>query len=150
MLTTRKTCDTSALAAVVVQMSTTTGTGTSPTRSSVSRFGSAATRVPRATASAAREDTRSVPQIRQPVAQHAREVLLRLGDGRDATRVLDGPGTGVVGGDRERQVAAVAVEQHAQVAAPTLDVVARQEDVHHLVLRGRLRHELHQSQRTLT
>src|SRR5262245_6873018 len=109
-------------------------------RISVRTFGSAVMRAPRPTASATREDT-PFPEIRQPVSQHPGEILARLGNGRDAAGLLYPPGSGVVGGDGERQVAAVAVEQHAQVPAPALDVVAGQEDIADLMPGGRFGHE---------
>src|SRR6186713_856002 len=120
----RKQTAATARAAGVGSSSTPTSTGTRPIRSSVRRFGSAARNVPRATASATGLEANAVlPQVRDPIAQHPREILACLGDGRDAARLLDPPSAGVVGGDRERQVAPVAIEQHAQVAAAALDVV---------------------------
>src|SRR5262245_32917780 len=80
----------------------TTTTGTKPIRSSVSRFGSAATRAPRAIGSATGlDDTLPLAHVRHPVAQHAGEVLAGLGDRGHTARLLDPPRARVVGGDRQ-------------------------------------------------
>src|SRR5262245_11389428 len=97
--------------------SATTTIGTRKTRRSVSTFGSAMTRAPPTSGSATGlEDTRPLAHVGHPVAQDAGEVFTGLGDGGNATRILDPSCARVVGGDRQRQVAPVAVEQHAQMA----------------------------------
>src|SRR6185295_17847271 len=119
-------------------------------RSSVRRFGSAARKVPRATTSATGLEANAVlPQICESVTQDPGEILARFEDWRHAACVLDPPGARIVGGDRERDVAPVAVEQHPQVTTATFDVVARQKDVPYLMHGRRRGHELHESLRSL-
>src|SRR5215468_6348891 len=105
-------------------------TGTSAMRKSVNRFGAADARTPRRATALTTEgdDTLTLAQIRQPVAQHPSEILARLRDRRDAAGLLHPSCPGVVRRDGEREIPAVPVEQHPEMATPALDVVARQED----------------------
>ena len=58
-------------------------------------------------------------------AGDARDVGARLGEGRHAAVARDVAGTGVVGGERERRVAAEAREHAREVAAAAVDVGER-------------------------
>src|SRR4029077_18415971 len=135
------------------QNSTTTITGTRPMRSKLSRFGSATTQLEpgRAAASAiGLADTRALPEIPEPVAEHAGEVLPGLGDVRDAAHLVDPHGSRIVGGHGEREIAVVAIEQATEVLDASLDVVLRREDVLHPDLRCGIRHQLHEPLRSLS
>src|SRR5262245_57274367 len=111
-------------------MRRTTSTGTRPIRKAVSEFGRTATRRPRPRASATGLDTaRLLAQVGEPVTEYAGQILARLWNARNAAGVLDALGAGVVRRHGQRDVAAIAVEEHAQVAAATLDVVAWEEHV---------------------
>src|SRR5262249_51604321 len=88
-----------------------TTTGTIAIRKSESRFGSANTAAPRPTALAMggdEDDTgslRAFATIVLAIAQHAREVVTRLRDVRDAPRRFDPGMPGVVRRHRVRHVA---------------------------------------------
>src|SRR5207253_5154517 len=72
-----------------------------------------------------RGDTRSRSfQVGEPVAQHALEVLARLGNRRHAAAFVHAADAGVVGGEGQLEIVPVAVEQLAQVPAAGLDVLA--------------------------
>src|SRR5689334_3352884 len=141
-----------------VHASSTTTTGTIAMRKSERRFGSASTAPRRPTVSAMggdEDDTRAAPagSLTTPVVvaepQNPGKVLPRLGDVWDAPHGFDALSARIVRRDRERHVAAVAVEQPLQMPHAALDVVARLEDVLDAVLlRGR-GHELHQTARAL-
>src|SRR5262245_1632173 len=115
--------------------------GTSATRARLSTFGSRPDGARPTTLAAAGDDTGGIPQIRQAIAQNAPDALLRLGDGRNSPRLLHPLGPRVVRRQRQDHVPPIAIEQHAQMPAPTLDVVLRQEHVADAVQGGRLRHE---------
>ena len=66
-------------------------------------------------------------QVQIAEAQDAAHVLGGLREGRDAAVLVDRLLAGVVRGQRQAHVAAVAVEQVAQVADATLDVLSRLE-----------------------
>src|SRR5262249_40806825 len=134
------------------QNSTTTSTGTMPMRSRLSRFGSATVRPEpgRAAASATGlADTRALPEIAEPVAEHAGQVLAGLGDVRDPAHLVDPHGSRGVGGHREREIAVVSIEQAAKILDASFDVVLRRERVLHPDLRRGIRHQLHESLRSL-
>ena len=76
-----------------------------------------------------------VPPVAPPnsleVGQHPRHVGLRLGVRRDAAVLLHRAGTGVVGGDRLRVVAAEPVELLAQVLGAAAQALQRVERIGH-------------------
>src|SRR6185503_10036499 len=115
-----------------VHMSSTTTSGTIAMRKSERRFGSAVTVAPRPTALATsgdEDDTgplvlcRPLAAVVLAEAQHARQILARLGDIGNPPHRLDPRMAGIVGRDRERHVAGIPVEQPLQVANAALDVV---------------------------
>src|SRR5262245_42215955 len=147
---TRKGAPATARATGPGQKSTTTSTGTRPMRSMLSRFGSAVARpAPAAVSATGLADTRALPEVAEPVAEHADQILAGLGDVRDPTDLVHPHGPGIVRREREREVAVVAVEETAQVLHASLDVVLRRESVHDPHFRRSVRHELHQPLRSL-
>src|SRR6185436_15191233 len=136
-----------------VHMSSTTTSGTIAMRKSERRFGSAVTVAPRPTALATSgdEDDTGPLVLRRPFAavvlaeaQHACQILARLGDVGNPPHRLHPRVARVVRGHRERHVAGVPVEQPLQVANAALDVVAGLEHVRDLMLGSGRGHELHQ------
>src|SRR4030095_3031533 len=97
----------------------------------------------------ARRPPRARRQVRAPVAEDPGQVFARLGDVRNAPGLVHTGGPCVVGGDRERQVAVIAIEHATQVPHTTLDVVLRQERILDTRLGRSFWHELHQALRSL-
>src|SRR5262249_28642215 len=77
--------------------------------------------------------------------QHFLDVLSRLRERWDASVEIDSALTGIVRGQRERDVPRIAIEQVAQMTDSSVDVLSRVERVAHSERRRRPGHQLHQS-----
>src|SRR5262245_10478729 len=96
------------------------------------------------------EDTAALRfQVLPAIAKHLEDVVARFRDVGDATSGLDPRLTGVVRRQGQRDVAAVTIEEHAQMARAPVDVVAGAERLLNAVHARRGRHELHQALRPL-
>jgi len=79
------------------------------------------------------------------ISQDLADVLTGFVDRRKRSVTIDHMLPRVIGGERQRKVAAKSVEQLTQVFCPSSDIVLGIVEVPDIQPHGRLRHQLHQS-----